>query len=947
MAESSVPVPGSKERRDSLLRTQAGILVTEDLEKAVAHCRDKVQRLAKECRDGNRKYRDLEFDLLEDKERCLHRLGYNRQNPRYQPADVRRATEMVKNPKFFVDDATASDICQGKLGDCWFLSALAVVATTTEVVDRICVERDEEVGIYGFIFWRDFGWAEVIIDDLLCTQIRPWNNLPLADRAMFRHDKATYNARARQGLFENLYFAKSRTDNETWVPLIEKAYAKLHGDYESLESGFTSEGVEDLTGGVSTIIYRRDILDTEKFWKEELRNVGTDRLFACFTPGTTPGASEKDLTALEGDEHEGLIPGHAYSIIKAIDFESENPPGSDKPTHKGKYLRIRNPWGRKEWSGPWSDGSEQWNEPWADQLRKKLGDGDDHPYKFGDDGEFVQNYDDFLDCWEIIERSRLFGEDWNMSSQWLTMPPDAHLTPWSLGDLSFTVDIVSKSSATGPEETVIVLAQRDKRYFRELAGPYLWSMDFVLYRRGEKLPMTRSVHSTLWDRSVKLEVKLAPGRYIIHARLDCKLKDPPADLPDWRKRNRKQMALAASSIIATNCHDHSLLSQHLTLPPNELAGSDLGEIELRAHLEATRSRKSTEKLLSRKGVTVDIKTPEHQHTTSSSDLLTPATKGGTVSNELFQYQIERPTATRSDSDTQGTDGTYGQGIPRAESPAPYQDQNDPGTSHAEKQYRSHSYPSRTTHYYTPSSTLSSGAGSQGEGPSPGSSPKSRRGESTPKLGGCVSNSTPLPTVKETEVAPQEDQNAQANTQSFTGSGHKSNVPAHPTHTIDFQDEQLQSLPSKCHSYFHEKHICRGCEKQIKGPMIHCIDIACHDLNLCLHCKDIPIHPKDHQVIISVCAEDDVAIHHTFTSSSISDATSTTDKKTAHDNLPPSDLLLGLRVYTRSPYKAKVKGQLRTGSLLRNHYFTPKPSGILDGHQRTESEINHPDNQSTT
>lgn len=46
---------------------------------------------------------------------------------------------------------------------------------------------------------------------------------------MFRNDKWTYNNRARQGLFENLYFAKSKTDNETWVPLIEKAYAKLHG----------------------------------------------------------------------------------------------------------------------------------------------------------------------------------------------------------------------------------------------------------------------------------------------------------------------------------------------------------------------------------------------------------------------------------------------------------------------------------------------------------------------------------------------------------------------------------------------------------------------------------------------------------------------------------------------------------------------------------------------
>lgn len=42
------------------------------------------------------------------------------------------------------------------------------------------------------------------------------------------------------------------------------------------------------------------------------------------------------------------------------------------------------------------------------------------------------------------------------------------------------------------------------------------------------------------------------GALNIQARLDCRLKDSPADLPDWRKRNRKQMALAASAIIATS-----------------------------------------------------------------------------------------------------------------------------------------------------------------------------------------------------------------------------------------------------------------------------------------------------------------------------------------------------------------------------------------------------------
>ena len=48
-----------------------------------------------------------------------------------------------------------------------------------------------------------------------------------------------------------------------------------------------------------------------------------------------------------------ILAGHAYSILDV--FEIPKPRG--KKRRVSRLLRIRNPWGRKEWNRKWSDDS--------------------------------------------------------------------------------------------------------------------------------------------------------------------------------------------------------------------------------------------------------------------------------------------------------------------------------------------------------------------------------------------------------------------------------------------------------------------------------------------------------------------------------------------------------------------------------------------------------------
>jgi hypothetical protein len=82
---------------------------------------------------------------------------------------------------------------------------------------------------------------------MLYTRVPKWEELKSSEQELYHFDKEIYNKSARKG-GKTLYFARSGTTGDTWVPLIEKAYGKLHGNYSQLCGGQECDAIEDLTG---------------------------------------------------------------------------------------------------------------------------------------------------------------------------------------------------------------------------------------------------------------------------------------------------------------------------------------------------------------------------------------------------------------------------------------------------------------------------------------------------------------------------------------------------------------------------------------------------------------------------------------------------------------------------------------------------------------------------
>ncbi|KAM9493940.1 calpain-1 catalytic subunit b isoform 1-T3 [Clarias gariepinus] len=466
----------------------------------------------------------------------------------------KRPTELTSDPQFIVGGATRTDICQGALGDCWLLAAIASLTLNDKLLHRVVPHgqsfTDDYAGIFHFQFWQFGDWVDIVIDD----------RLPVKDG--------------------ELVFVHSAEGSEFWSALLEKAYAKLNGSYEALSGGSTTEGFEDFTGGVSEMYELKSaprdlpriitkalergsllgcsidvsperknvllLLSVQYFdiaccssvvFMEVLMKFDPFLLFHLISSLTVvwPRVLTLQITSafdMEAVTFKKLVKGHAYSVtgLREVDYRGS----------REKLIRIRNPWGQVEWTGAWSDDSSEWNQvdpsDREDMNCKK------------EDGEFWMSFQEFKRQFSRLEICNLTPDALSDDSMsfWNTIKFDG---TWRRGSTAggcrnhpntfwinpqYKITLLEEDDDPDDPEVacsfLVALMQKDRRRYRR-QGQDMHTIGFAIYEVPDEFRGCQSVHlkkefflrnsscarseTFINLREVSTRLRLPPGEYLI------------------------------------------------------------------------------------------------------------------------------------------------------------------------------------------------------------------------------------------------------------------------------------------------------------------------------------------------------------------------------------------------------------------------------------------------
>jgi len=170
-----------------------------------------------------------------------------------------------------------NDIKQGEIGDCYFLSSLAALAERPDRIRDMFLEREaSKHGIYGATMYKNGVKMTVVVDDLI-----PCKGAD-GDRVAFARSNGA----------------------ELWVVLLEKMWAKLHGCYDRIAGGLEYETIRDLSGAPG-------------YYFSGIEDDAFEKIFEFDELHYMMGCSMSDSYDQELAEQQGIVAGHAYTLLSA------------------------------------------------------------------------------------------------------------------------------------------------------------------------------------------------------------------------------------------------------------------------------------------------------------------------------------------------------------------------------------------------------------------------------------------------------------------------------------------------------------------------------------------------------------------------------------------------------------------------------------------------------
>jgi len=224
--------------------------------------------------------------------------------------------------KLFVDGLEPDDVEQGLLADDYFCASLMVLAECNVRIHALFdrhVENDH--GVYCVTMFFDGEHRHVVVDDRIPCDAT--TKMPIFSRCR------------RGGI---------------WLPIIEKAYAKLRGSYAAIQKGEPSAALSDLLGCPVFMRPCTSLSDEENHVLLDIikRHDRLDHVMCCRASPEVPKDS-------------GLVPERWYGLLEVREYKGET-------LMHVRYTISRQP-GLGDWAGRWSNKDEEkWTKETSDNL---------------------------------------------------------------------------------------------------------------------------------------------------------------------------------------------------------------------------------------------------------------------------------------------------------------------------------------------------------------------------------------------------------------------------------------------------------------------------------------------------------------------------------------------------------------------------------------------------